>query len=262
VNTQAIDSIVSSRQLTVFLLILLRLSVLFTTVPLLSSKNFPGQFKIGLAMSMAYMLMPIVKFDLGDEHIASVVVKEVLLSIVMGLGVRFVFVSVNMAGQVMSNAMGLSVASAFDPEFGQSDEIARLFGIIATLLFFAMDAHHELIYMLVKSFDVVPPTSNINVNGLVVEAINIGSRAFVFALKLGAPVVVGMLVAHLMLGFIYKAAPQINIFFVSFPIFIYAGLLIIVLSLPLFISVVGGYYGGIGKMLDGILYIAKSGGKI
>ena len=261
-NSQAIDSLVSSRQLTVFLLILLRLSILFTVMPLLSSKNFPGQFKIGLAMSMAFMLMPLVKFDPGDEHIASVVVREVLLSVVMGMGVRFVFISVNIAGQVMSNAMGLSVATAFDPEFGQSDEIARLFGMIATLLFFAIDAHHELIYMIVKSFEIVPPASNINIEGLVRESIGIVGRAFVFALRLCAPVVVGMLVAHLMLGFIYKAAPQINIFFVSFPIFIYAGLLILLLSLPLFVSVMGGYYGGIGGMLDRILLIAKAGGKI
>jgi flagellar biosynthetic protein FliR len=167
-----------------------------------------------------------------------------------------------MAGQVMSNAMGLSVATAFDPEFGQSDEISRLFGIIATLLFLAMDAHHELIYMIVRSFDIAPPAGDLNVEGLIQEGINIGGRSFTFALKLCAPVVVGMLVAHLMLGFIYKAAPQINIFFVSFPILIYAGLAILLLGLPLFLKVVGGYFGGMGGVLDRILYIAKAGGKI
>ncbi len=234
-----------------FLLILLRASVFMALLPFLSSKSFPAQFKIGFALVIALVLTPIVEFKIEEDNIPLLIAKEVLLAMTLGITVRSVFMAVDIAGQAMSNALGMSIATVFNPEIGQSTEIARLYGIFATLLFFAMDAHHDRIDMFVKSYGLLP-AGQVNIKNLLANVISNSGRAFVIALKVGAPVLVGLVITNLLLGFIYKAAPQINIFFVSFPVYIVIGFLIMLLSIPVLVYVLGGYFG---EMKDGMLRI-------
>ncbi len=245
-----------ARYLPNFLFILLRAGIFLTMVPFFSSKNFPVQFKIGFAIALAAVLTPVVDFRPQEGSIPVLVFREFILGMTLGLAVRFVFLAFEMAGQVMSNVMGLSIATVFNPEFGQSTEVARLQGIIAMLLFLALDAHHDLIYVFVRSYDLVP-AGRIDIRNLMTEGIGLGGRVFVIALKIAAPVTVAMVITNLLLGFLYKAAPQMNIFFVSFPIFIVVGYLIMLISVPVLLHVMTGYFGEIRDEMSRILALAK-----
>ena len=59
---------------------------------------------------------------------------------------------------------------------------------------------------------------------------------------MGAPIVVGMVTLNILLGFIVKATPQINIFFIGFPLDIGLGFLILLLALPAYIAAIGGSF--------------------
>lgn len=253
---ELIDPKIISKYSINFLLILVRTSIFFVMLPTFSSKNFPGLFKISLAVAFALFLTPIVEVKIGENDIAILVLKELIMGIVIGLAVRFVFAAIDMAGTLISNSMALSIATAFDPEFGQSAEVARLLTVLATMVFFAMDAHHDLIYLMVKSFDVVP-FGQVNVKGLMLKGTTLVSKAFVLALKMGAPVVVGMVVINLLIGFLYKAAPQINIFFVSYPLFLFFGFVLLLIGMPEFTKAVGGFFLEIKEEINRILYIAR-----
>ncbi|MBI4688383.1 MAG: flagellar biosynthetic protein FliR [Nitrospirae bacterium] len=240
-----------------FLFILLRTSIFVSMLPFFGSKNFPMQFKVGFALSLALIITPVVSFEISENNIPILITKEILLGITLGLAVRFVFMAIEVAGQMASNAMGFSIATVFNPEMGQSTEISRLYGIAAMLLFLAMDAHHDLIYVFVRSYEILP-AGQINVKDLMQEGILLVGKMFVIALKICAPAVVGMVIVSLLLGFVYKAAPQINIFFVSFPIYIYVGFLIMFLSAPVFANVTGGYFNEIKNEMQRIIAIAKN----
>ncbi|MDA8239500.1 MAG: flagellar biosynthetic protein FliR [Nitrospiraceae bacterium] len=227
-----------------FLFILLRVGVFFSVVPFFGSGNFPPTFKIGVAVAVAMVLTPVVQVRVADGALPLVVMREVMFSVTLALAVRFVFLAVEAAGQTISNAMGLSIASVFNPELGQSTEIARFQGIVAMLLFLAVDGHHDLIYVFVRSYEIVP-IGRLNTDDLLRQAISLGGKMFVLAVKLAAPVVVGLVVTNFLLGFLYKAAPQMNIFFVSFALYIAVGFLIMLLSLPVFMHVMEGSFGGI-----------------
>ena len=216
-----------------FLMISLRIGIFMLMLPFFASKTFPAQFKIGLLISLAFVLTPIVKPVIDTHNILIVIAKEIILGMLLGLCVRTIFMAVNMAGQLMSYSMGMSMATVFDPEYGQSAEIARLLGIIIMLVFFSLDAHHELIYLFAKSFEILP-LGVINISTMLPLGIHFGSLVFIIALKLAAPIMVGMAVASLLFGYMYKAAPQINIFFVSYPVYIFVGFIIIILSMPVF----------------------------
>jgi flagellar biosynthetic protein FliR len=216
----------------------------------------PSQFKVGLAVMISILLAPVVQFEIAESNIPMLVLKELLLGIALGLTVRFVFMAVNMAGQFISYIMGMSIAQVFNPEMGQSTSIAEIYGIIAMLFFLILDVHHDLIYVFVKSFEILP-AGQINIMALVPVILSMMSGLFVMALKICAPVTVGLLISHLLMGFLYKAAPQMNIFFVTMPLNIFLGFLLIILSIPVFEYLMGVKFSDLRSEMVRIVTLAK-----
>lgn len=245
-----------SNYIPTFLFVLLRAGIVLSLLPFFGSKNFPARFKIGLAAAFALVLTPVVEIPVARDQIAVIVMREALFGLLFGLAVRFVFFGIEMAGQVMSNAAGLSIATAFNPEMGQSTEVARLLGIIATLLFFALDVHHDVIALFVMSYEWLPSPS-FDAGAVAAAMVSFATAIFIMAIKLSAPVAIIMLITNLLLGFVYKAAPQMNVFFVGFPIYIGLGLFMMLLSLPVFIHVMSGYFGGVKDELGRVILMFR-----
>jgi len=239
-----------------FLFILLRAGIVVSLLPFFGSRNFPAQFKIGFIVAIALILTPVVELNVSKTGIPFVVMREAIIGIILGLTARFIFLAVEMAGQVISNAMGLSIAAIFDPDFGESTQIARFYGMAAMLIFLSMDAHHDLIYVFVKSYEWLPG-GQISVKDLIPEVISVSGEMFLIALKISAPVVIAMLISHLLLGFIYKAAPQMNIFFIGYPVYIFVGFVVILMGIPVLTQVIGGYLNGIKDEMVRIIAIAR-----
>jgi flagellar biosynthetic protein FliR len=228
-----------SGNITKFLMILLRTSVFFAFLPVLSSSTLPGRFRIGLAIGFAALLTPVVSFKAGSGDVAILVLREVIFGMILGLTARFIFIGIEMGGQMISFSMGMSIATSYNPEFGQTTDISQFFAILATLLFLATDCHHDLLALFVRSYDVVPFGTS-NTGAIVREGISLVSRIFIIAVKVGAPVIIGTVTLNILLGFIVKASPQINIFFIGFPLYISLGFLIILLALPAYVVLIGG----------------------
>lgn len=240
-----------------FLFIFLRAGIVLLMLPFFGSMSFPPQFKIGIIVAISALLTPIVEIQFTRAMVPVMVVREVMFGMVFGLASRFVLYAVDVAGSIMSTASGLSIGTTFSPDFGSSLEISRLYSIIAMLLFLAMDIHHDLIAVFVRSYEWVP-VGTANMNGLVEAGVSFSTKIFVIALKLSAPVVIIMLITNILMGFIYKAAPQMNIFFVGFPVYIFLGLLTMIIGLSVFATVMGGYFNGIKDDLGRVLMMMKS----
>ncbi|MGE5238722.1 MAG: flagellar biosynthetic protein FliR [Chloroflexota bacterium] len=239
-----------------FLLILLRMSIFVTLLPMLSSRNFPAQFKVGFVLALAFILTPVVDVDVAPAALPALVLREVVLGVALGLVARSVFLIVEMAGQVMSIVMGLSLATVFNPELGQSTEVSRMYGIIAVLIFLGTDAHHDMIYVLARSYEWLP-TGQVSFVAVAREMVSLGSSMLSAAVKLSAPVVVVMLVSNLVLGFLYKAAPQMNVFFVGYPVFIFVGFLTILMGIPVFVQVSSGNFGALKDEMVRVLSLVR-----
>lgn len=239
-----------------FLFILLRAGIVLVMLPFFSGRSFPAQFRIGLAVAIALVLAPVVDFQVAKTAIPVVVIREIMFGMIFGLAARFIFFAVDMAGHVMSAATGLSMATSFNPDMGPSTDISQLYSIIATLLFFAMDGHHDLISVFIKSYEWLP-AGTVNVAGLLAAGISFATKIFVIALKISAPVAIIMLITNILLGFVYKAVPQMNVFFVAQPVYIFLGFLTMMLTLPVFAYVMGGYVSGIKDELGRVIMMMK-----
>lgn len=240
-----------------FLLVLLRAGIFIGMLPFFGSQNFPAPFKIGFAVALALMLTPVVQFEITNISIPLLVMREFALGMLLGGTVRAIFFAVDMAGQLVSTAMGLSIATVFNPELGQSTEVARLYGIIAMLLALAVDAHHDLITIFVQSYEWLP-VGQIDVRSLILKAVTVGSKLFIIAMKISAPLLVGMMITQILVGFLYKAAPQINIFLVSFPVYIGLGFLIMIITIPVFAQVFQLEFNEVRDEMLRILAVARS----
>jgi len=241
-----------------FLFILLRAGIVIVLLPFFGSKEFPAQMKIGIAVAIAIILTPVVEIKIPDKSaIPITIVQEIILGMAFAFSARFVFFALEMTGQMVSNAMGLSIAHIFNPDMGQTTEISQIFVFIAMLLFLSMDAHHDLIYMFVRSYEWLP-VGKVALGNIVPAIISLGSTMFVIAIKLSAPVILTMVISHVILGFVYKAAPQINIFFVAYPIYIFVGMTVIVIGMPVLISVMSAYLGTMRDEMTKVLVAMRS----
>jgi flagellar biosynthetic protein FliR len=242
--------------ITNFLIILLRCSIFVTLIPIIGGKELPGQFRLGLAVFIAILLTPVVRVEIHENSIPLLILKELLIGFAFGFAVRIIFMAVNLAGQLMSQGIGLSAASVFNPEVGQSTQISEILGTVAMLYFLVMDAHHEVIYIFVKSYELLP-AGQLNIMTVIPEVLSLGNKMFILALKIGAPVVVGLLITNILTGFLYKVAPQMNIYFIVLPLNIILGLLLMILSIPVFEYVLRINFTDMNNELTRIIALAK-----
>jgi flagellar biosynthetic protein FliR len=97
---------------------------------------------------------------------------------------------------------------------------------------------------------VVPVGATLDVPRGLAELVATGSTLFVLGLRFAAPVIAAVLVTNAALAVLGRAAPQLNILSVAFPLQIAVGLMALFASLPLIASFFGGWTGVYDGLLD------------
>ena len=214
-----------------FFWVFVRVSVLVFLLPLFGARNFPTLWKAGLSFVLAVLLTPVVPPPQALPQSAPGILLGIAAEVVMGLiivfGVRVLFASVQLDGQMMSFQMGFSMARANDPNTGvQSTALSQFLYIFTVLLFFAIDGHHLMIRGIAASFQMVPP-NGISFDPSLAEAvIRITAYMFVVGLKIAAPIMIALFLSNLCLGIVARTVPQVNILMIGFPINIAIGLIL------------------------------------
>lgn len=229
---------VSYPQVQLFLLVFLRVTTIIVSLPIFTGNNVPVMFKAGLALAVALVLYPVVdppEIPLMTGWIALTlgVVSEVLLGLGVGLAIRLIMAGIQMAGQVAGFQMGLAIANIMDPATStQTPILAQAFNLFAMLIFLVINAHHWFFRAMADSFVLIPPFQFALSASFVGYLLQMAGDMFVIALKIGAPIIVVLLLASVSFGLMARTVPQMNIFIVAMPLKIVVGLLFIVFSLP------------------------------
>jgi len=244
----------SEQDILVGILVFLRISLLMMLLPVLGHKLVPKTAKTGLVGILTVLLFPIVSKNVpvipaDVVQFSLLAVQEMLLAAALGLIGQLIFTAAQFAGQIMSMQMGMAMANIFDPATSsQSAIVAQFVGILAILMWLSSGAHHLFILTLIESFSILPPGSSWSFHGW--EVINDAAAAmFVLGIKLMAPILLLLFFVYVALGLVSRAVPQIQVFFVSFPLSIGLGLFILGLSLPAFMSLMHDAFLGLGQDL-------------
>lgn len=249
--------------LAAFLWPLSRILALVATAPLLGNPSVPVRVKLGLAVMITVLVMPLVEKSLPQIDPASgvgfaILLQQILIGIAMGLVMRIVFVAVEMAGELIGLQMGLGFAVFFDPQnSGQIDIVGRFLGVIASLAFLAINGHLIMIALISQSFSTLPIGLEGMTNATFTTLANWGSEIFKSGLQLSLPVLTALLITNLALGVLTRVAPQLNIFAVGFPLTLSIGLLVMALSMPFYAPILEHLVQDGLNLMMGILNVNK-----
>lgn len=228
-------------ELPVFLLILIRVTSFFATVPLFSYRNIPNIHKVGLAVFLSYLMFltlerPILAID---ATYFMLILKEVLVGLLIGLIAFMILSAIQIAGGFIDYQMGFAIANVIDPQTGaQSPITGQYLYTFALLLLLIVDGHHLLLDGIFYSYKLIPleqqwiPFGSERLIEFIATTI---SSMFVIAFQMAIPVVGCLFLVDVALGITARTVPQLNIFVVGLPLKILVGFLLLVIVLPGFI---------------------------
>jgi len=239
---------------TFFTLVLGRVAGIFSAIPLFGGKRVPMTIRAAAILAMTLVLYPVVRghiSNLPDDTISLVIliIRETLVGLTLGLLSQVIFAAVSFCGQMIGNQMGLSIASLLDPDMGQVTVISNMQDLIATLIFLTLGIHHLFIRAIVDSYSVIPVGAWHMSEGLIYTLVAATSALFVLAVKLGAPVMVALLAAGVVLGIMARSFPQMNVFMISFPLNIGIGFLVLGITLLAFSTTLAEAFGAISGQI-------------
>ncbi len=215
---------------------LARMGGFLMSMPVLGSRVVPIRVRMAFSIMLTVVAMPYVQDVPRCDPLGLlcwlVVVEQVLIGLAMGFCLQVLFQVFEISGQLVATQSGLGFSSMVDPSTGVSvASISQMYSMLVTLLFLALDGHLVLIEFAIRSFRVLPIQLGLNLPIRWHVLFQGGSWMFASALLVSLPALVALLVVNLALAVITRAAPQLNIFSIGFPITLLVGLLIIWLSL-------------------------------
>jgi flagellar biosynthetic protein FliR len=215
----------------------MRIGAMITAMPVLGTRMVPTRIKVIATLVISIFVLPLLP-PVPEVEVLSLAglfisLQQILIGVAMGFTLQLAFAALMIAGEAIAMSMGLGFASMIDPTNGVNvPVISQFLVIIGTLLFLALGGHLMIIQLVVNSFQTLP----ISPTGVDRESfwaiVNWGSQMFIGAIWIAIPALISMLAVTLALGVMTRAAPQLNIFSVGFPITMFLGFIILLLIMP------------------------------
>ena len=207
---------------------LARILAVLATAPPFNNPALTARVRLLLGLAITIGIAPVLPsispLDPASGAGLLLLAQQMLIGFAMGFAMRLVFSAVDMAGNLISLQMGLGFASSYDPQTaGQTAVISELLGLLALLVFMAINGHLMVIATLTHSFSVIP------IGGPRLAATTwsslANSAAIVFSagLFLVLPIIVALMISNLALAILSRAAPQLNLMVIGFPLTIALG---------------------------------------
>ena len=130
---------------------------------------------------------------------------------------------------MVQNPIGNYAICSLTNQSTQVPVISQFYTVLATLLFFATDAHLRLIRLLADSFHLMPFGTALP-RGALAEVMRWSGDLLGLAVLLSLPIIIALLIVNLAFAFMSRAAPQLNIFSIGFPVTLLCGVLLLMLS--------------------------------
>jgi flagellar biosynthetic protein FliR len=242
-----------------FFMVFVRVSAIILTMPIVGSANVPRQVKVGLTISIAYIVLlttdlPPVDLSISVWQLAIKLVGEVAIGLTIGFASQLIFTAVQLAGSIVGFQMGFAIVNVMDPATQSQVSITAQFqNILALLIFLTIDGHHWLITACAGSYDIIPVLGFHPSAGLVEMMIDLTKNVFVAAIKLASPIIASLFILNVALGLIARTVPQMNVFIVGFPLQISIGLFLLGASTPIFLLLFRQWFTQLFNDLHGLM---------
>jgi flagellar biosynthetic protein FliR len=216
---------------------LTRVAGVLAAAPVFGQMRIPTRVRIGFALAITLAIVPtlpeVVPISPTSATGMLVLATQFVIGLAIGFALRLVFAAVEMAGELIGLQMGLGFAVFYNPANIQHTPIVGNFlGLLASLTFLALNGHLAVLSALAESFRSLPISADPAPGALFEILARHGAVIFAAGLQLALPLMITMLIVNISLGMLTRAAPQLNIFAVGFPVTLAIGFAALVLMLP------------------------------
>lgn len=245
---------------------MVRFFTLIMVAPLFSSLIISNTIKLSLAFVTTAIIFPLVTntyvippTSIVEYFIA--IVNEALIGMFIGFLMSILFNSFQVMSSFFEIQMGFSISETIDPISQSSVPVMTQFqSLIAILILMAIDGHLLIVRALYFSFEVMPVLSEASkvvftsgLQGVYERIIYYMSGLFSIALSLALPVMLTLFLLTMSLGLLAKAAPQMNILMLGFPMQVTLGMITYFLLTPLlikkFVEILQNMFGDINDLI-------------
>jgi flagellar biosynthetic protein FliR len=240
-----------------------RVTGLLIVAPSLSSAIVPHRVRAGLVILLTILLAPGALAARGQPHItAAALASELLIGFALGFGASVLVGAAEQAGDAMAVQTGLSGIAILDPMAAEPLPVVGSFlRLFAMTLLLTLNLHTVMISTLADSLRAVPlGTAPALANGIH-EMLSLGSTMFALGVRFAAPVIAVILIVNVALAVMGRAAPQLNVLSVAFPIQIAVGLFALAAALPAMAAFFGGwdsvYHGMVSRAVGGFTFTGR-----
>ena len=230
-----LPELLGSRSLAVLVLTSVRLSALVIIAPFFSSRAIPLRLRTVLALGFTLLLHPVALAHAAAtvEVTPATILDEALIGFAIGLGAALFVGAAEMAGDVMAIQSGLSGAAVLDPNTSISLPVVGQFMQLFTIvLLLAANAHLVMLDSVAVSLREFPTGMTLNPTAGFAAMLDAGGALFVLGIRFAAPVIAAILITNVALAILTRAAPQLNVLSVAFPLQIGVGLFVLAMAVP------------------------------
>lgn len=208
----------------VFTLVLARTGALVMTAPVFNTQSLPRRVRALIAVAMSMLVapaflgtsMPAIE-DIGQY--GRMLTSEALVGLLLGFGMSILFSGIQVAGQIVSQLSGLSLAEVFSPGFEEDVSVfSQLFYFLTLAVFVAVGGHRIMTESLLDTFAAAPPGNAGLGTNFVDVLVSVLTQSFALGIRAAAPLMVALLLSNLVLGLISRTLPQINVIAVGFSV--------------------------------------------
>jgi flagellar biosynthetic protein FliR len=208
--------------LVVFVLTLCRVGAMIAAAPVLGAASAPMRVRVLLAVSVSAMITVVfwsthVPEPANVLQLLVLAAKEAAWGLALGLGVAILFAGLHATGQLLGEMSGMQLADAIDPSFNINTPLfGQLLNLTALAAFVLIGGHRQVMAALLDSFSAMPPGTALYSDGLTMALIDVTAQSFQLGVRAAAPVLTAVLLATLILGFVNRTLPQLNVMAVGF----------------------------------------------
>jgi flagellar biosynthetic protein FliR len=205
-----------------FVLVLARVGGMVLTAPLFGSQEIPARMRFLLAFALSLMVTPMqltTPFVLPTNLVqfALSLGGEILIGGLLGFGVTILLGGAQLAGQIISQMSGLSLAEVFDPTIEQEvPAIANFLNLIALAVFVIIGGHRLLLGAVLDTYTLIPVGHAAAPPALGTLIPTLLTECFSLAVRGAAPAIVALMLATIVLGLISRTLPQLNVMAIGF----------------------------------------------
>lgn len=232
----------------------LRVGGLLLIAPAWSAKVVPMRLRSVLLVIFAVLLLPAARAntDLLSLRITpATFLAETAVGFLIGMAGALIIAAAEFAGELMTTTIGLSGAAIFDPLNNTQGAILQQFMQLMVLIVVLIGGGHVIMLQAVaQSFVSMPLGAPLNIGDGAHAMVLAAKSIFVTGVQFAAPVIAAVLLLNLALAVLGRAAPQLNIMGVAFPLQIGVGLITFAGSLALVVHAMSDWTPGFANSLE------------